>query len=195
MRCRFAIKYIYLFNRLNLYYTVAVRSVYHPRTEFERMKNIVASKLLYRVLLLILGGVFVYAGVSKLGDALGFATIIDNYGLVSWGMAKLLARVLPVVEIVTGLGLILNVRGALGMIVAQLLGFMAVLGYGIHLGLDADCGCFGPSDPGGGEQGGLWPTLIRDALMFGVCLFLYWQRRVAGFKPRPLIPFTFKASE
>lgn len=159
------------------------------------MKHIVTSKLLYRALSILVGGVFVYAGSTKLGDAAGFATVIDNYGLVTWGMAKLLARVLPVVEVVTGLGLILNVRGALGMIVAQLLVFMAVLGYGIHLGLDADCGCFGPSDPGGGESGGLWPTMIRDALMLGACLFLYWQRRVAGFTPRPLIPFTFNASE
>jgi len=160
------------------------------------MKNIVTSKLLYRAIGIFIGMVFVYAGATKLTDTLTFASTIDGYGLVSWGMAKLLSKVLPVVEIVTGVALILDIRGALGMIVAQLLVFMVVLGYGIHMGLDADCGCFGPSDGGGDQSGGLWPTMIRDAFMFGACLLMYWQRRVAGFIPRSLIPLRFfNASE
>lgn len=160
------------------------------------MKKIVTSKLLYRALSILLGGVFVYAGVPKLLDPEAFAMVIDNYGLVSWSMAKFLSRALPAVEVVTGLALIFDLRGALGVIVAQLLMFMGVLAYGIHLGLDADCGCFGSPDPDGGEPGGLWPTLIRDALMVGACFFLYWQRRVAGFSPRSFLPKRFfNASE
>ncbi|QJB56228.1 MauE/DoxX family redox-associated membrane protein [Pseudodesulfovibrio sp. zrk46] len=151
------------------------------------MKKIFTSKLLYLALRIALGGVFVYAGLSKITDPDGFAMAIDGYGLVSWRIANLLARVLPVVEIVSGLGLIFDVRGALGMIVAQLLGFVCVLAYGIHMGLDVDCGCFGPNDPGAGEPGGLWGTLIRDLLMLGACLLMYWQRRIAGFVPRSLV--------
>jgi len=159
------------------------------------VKKILTSKLLYRVLGIILGIVFIYAGAMKLPDPLTFASTIDGYGLVSWSLSKLLARVLPIVEIVTGLALIFNIRGALGMIVAQLLVFMAVLSYGIYMGLDADCGCFGPGESGNEYSGGLWPTLIRDAFMLGACLLMYWQRWAAGIVPHPLNPFKSNASE
>lgn len=154
------------------------------------MQRIVTSRYLYAALRLALGGVFIYAGATKLFDPTAFAANIDQYGLVTWRMANLLARTLPVIEVITGLGLVLDVRGALGLIVAQLLVFMAVLGYAIHLGLDVDCGCFGPSDPAAGGSGGMWQTLGRDMLMLGACLFLYAQRRFGGFSPRsPLRPF------
>lgn len=150
------------------------------------MRNIIHSPILYFLLRLVLGGLFVYAGTVKLLDTGAFAEAIDGYGLVTWRMANLLSNALPMLEIVSGIGLILDVRGALGMIVAQLLGFMAVIGYAIHMGLDVDCGCFGPSDAASGGSGGLWQTLWRDMLMFGACLLLYWQRRAAGLIPRRL---------
>lgn len=148
------------------------------------MKKILSSTVLYFLLRVAIGGLFVYAGATKLTDVLGFAATIDEYGLVSWRMANLIARTLPVIEIVTGLGLIFDIRGSLGAIVVQLLGFVGVLAYGIHLGLDVDCGCFGPADSTAGEHGGLWGTLIRDLFMLGACLLIYAQRRLAGFRPR-----------
>ncbi|CCH49672.1 MauE/DoxX family redox-associated membrane protein [Pseudodesulfovibrio piezophilus] len=160
------------------------------------MLKVVSSKPLYIVLRVLLGGVFVYAGILKLADPAAFAQAIDGYGLVSWRMANLISRSLPVLEILSGIGLIFDVRGSLGMIVAQLLGFMGVLAYGIHMGLDVDCGCFGPSDPGAGAHGGLWGTLVRDMFMFAACLIIFWQRRVAGYFPRPLFRFNpFKTTE
>lgn len=150
------------------------------------MKNFFVSKLFYCVLRVLIGGMFVVAGAIKLTDPGTFAQAIDGYGLVTWRTANLLAYVLPTFEIATGLGLILDIRGALGMIVAQLLGFVGIIAYAINLGLDVDCGCFGPSDPGGGASGGLWQALIRDMLMLGVCLLMYWQRRAADFVPRSL---------
>ena len=148
------------------------------------MRKLFMAKPLYLALRLILGLLFLYAGISKLVDPGAFAIAIDGYGLVSWSMAKNLAYGLPVIEVVTGLGLVLDVFGALGMIVAQLLGFMGVLLYAISLGLDVDCGCFGPEDSAGVGSGSVWEALIRDMLMFGACLLIYWQRRAAGFVPR-----------
>jgi len=149
------------------------------------MRKFLTAKPLYLGLRIIIGLLFIYAGVSKLTDPGAFAQAIDGYGLVTWRMAKMLSYVLPVVEVVSGLGLILDVRGSLGMIVAQLLGFMGVLIYAIALGLDVDCGCFGPEEPGSGS-GNAWEALIRDMLMFGACLLMYWQRRAACFAPRTL---------
>lgn len=152
------------------------------------MMKVLKSRVVYLAIRVILGSIFIYAGATKLMDVGGFANAIDGYGLVSWKIANLIARVLPVVEILAGLGLFFDVRGSLGTIVVQLLGFMGVLVYAIAKGLDVDCGCFGPNDPGAGSEGGLWGTLIRDMLMFGACLMMYLQRKVAGFVPRSLIP-------
>ena len=40
--------------------------------------------------------------------------------------------------------------------------FMAILGYGISMGLDVDCGCFGPEDPESKAFHGLRAALYRD---------------------------------
>lgn len=152
------------------------------------MKKIPASKMVSLVLRLALGSVFVYAGALKLLDPAGFAQAIDAYGLVDWGTAKFLARALPVIEIASGAGLILGIRGALGLVVAQLLVFLAVTAYALHMGLDVDCGCFGPaSGPSGGSavdamaagSGSLVQTLVRDAFMLIACLIIRWQQRTA----------------
>jgi len=159
----------------------------HPGQEdnFE-MKGFLASKPLYVALRLVVGLLFVYAGALKLMDTNTFAVSIDAYGLVPWWVAKKLSYVLPMIEILAGIGTILDIRGALGMIVAQLLVFMAVLAYAHHLGLDVDCGCFGPSE-GDAVHSGPGEALIRDMLLFGACLAMYWQRRAAGYLPRPRV--------
>lgn len=152
---------------------------------------LMGAKPLYIVIRVILGAVFIYAGATKIGDPAGFAMAIDEYGLVSWRMANLIAKTLPIIEIISGLGLILDIRGALGMLVAQLLGFVAILSYAIYFGLDIDCGCFGPSDPSAPESGSLWETLIRDLIMLGACVLLYWQRWAMGYVPRSLSSLIF----
>ncbi|MEJ2158353.1 MAG: DoxX family protein, partial [Desulfobacteraceae bacterium] len=59
-----------------------------------------------------------------------------------------------------------------------LLLFMMVLGYGIWLGLDVDCGCFAAGDPEGGAYHGLRPALYRDAVMLaGMGYLILWKRR------------------
>lgn len=150
-------------------------------------------KAAYLALRLGLGGAFVYAGVLKMQEPLLFAAAIDGYGLVSWDAAKTLARVLPVVEVAAGAGLIFDIRGALGLIVAQLLVFMGVLAWAMHLGLDVDCGCFGPS----GLPPGITPppppeglgevarAMIRDAVMLAGGGLIYWLRRFLGVRPWP----------
>ena len=170
------------------------------RQEFERqlkdMKNIIAHPYAYLLLRLLLGGFFLAAGAFKFADTMAFAQAIDQYGLTSWRMSKLLSVALPAVEVATGLGLILDIRGALSAIVAQLLVFMAVLVYAISLGLDVDCGCFGPADGSASESGGLQEALVRDVFMLAACFAMYWQRRILGITPRSLLrPFRSNRKE
>ena len=122
-----------------------------------------------------LSGIFIYSGLIKLMDPQRFAEVISGFGLLPHALIFPAAILLPILEVVAGVGLIFTLRGSLAAITAMLALFMAVLVYGIHLGLDIDCGCFGPEDP---EQAykGLKTALARDMVMLIGVMFLYWSR-------------------
>ncbi len=130
---------------------------------------------------LLLGCVFVYAGLGKLMDPAAFATVIAGYGLVPEPLLGPVALGLPLLEVLAGLGLVLDLRGSLGTVLALTLMFMAVLGWGIALGLDVDCGCYGPQDPEGAAYHGLRDAMWRDAGLLAVIGFAYWWRRRTGW--------------
>jgi hypothetical protein len=58
-----------------------------------------------------------------------------------------------------------------------LLLFIGVLSYAVWLGLDIDCGCFGPEDPEHRAFAGLRMALFRDVLLSIPVLYLFWYRR------------------
>jgi len=61
--------------------------------------------------------------------------------------------------------------------------FIAILGYGIWMGLDVDCGCFGPDDPEAEAFHGLRLPLYRDMLMLAGIAYIYGWRRYRAIKP------------
>lgn len=132
-----------------------------------------------------LAGVFLYAAFGKLADPHTFAQIIGGYGLAPRPALLPLAVLLPVLEIAAALGLLLNLRGALSLYAGLLLLFIFVLGYGIRLGLDVDCGCYGPGDPEGEAYHGLWSAIARDALLLAACCYIHVRRKATGTGPRP----------
>ncbi|MDO9265193.1 MAG: hypothetical protein Q7U02_14580, partial [Desulfosalsimonadaceae bacterium] len=71
--------------------------------------------------------------------------------------------------------------GSLEIITGLLVLFMAILEYGIRMGLDVDCGCFGVDDPEHRGFGSLRPALYRDMGMMAGIVYLYiwryWQNR------------------
>ena len=93
----------------------------------------------------ILGGLFLIAGLTKAYDPAGFATEIQNYHLVPWVGGVLLALFLPWVEIFAAGALFLKrfQRGALLLISAMLIVYCAALISAMARGLNIDCGCFG----------------------------------------------------
>lgn len=122
----------------------------------------------------ILGGIFAYSGLIKLLDTERFTVILAGFGLLPREFMHPAALLLPLAELCSGIGLIFAVRGCLTAITLMLVLFMAVLGWGIHLGLDIDCGCFGPEDP---EQTykGLKAALARDAVLMAAVIVIFWQ--------------------
>ncbi|WP_172683893.1 MauE/DoxX family redox-associated membrane protein [Desulfosarcina cetonica] len=138
---------------------------------------------LYHLLRWVLGGVFIYSGASKLLAPRVFAVLIEAYGLVPDAMLMPLAVILPTLEVLAGLALLVDLRGALGTITGLLVLFVAILAYGIRMGLDVDCGCFGPEDIEARAYHGLRPALYRDLLMLVGVGFMYAWRRYRHIDP------------
>lgn len=133
---------------------------------------------LYRGLRWGLALIFLYAGVIKLADPYSFAILIEAYGLIPQALLMPVAIVLPVLEVVAAIGLIFDVRGSLTVIAVLLAIFILVLGYGLWMGLDVDCGCFGPEDPEGKAYASIRPAFYRDFVLVGGVLLLYgWRHR------------------
>lgn len=139
----------------------------------------------------VLSLVFIYAGTVKLFDTQSFAVVIDGYGLLPASLVLPFAVALPVLEIISAIGLFFKMRGCLGIILLQLIFFICILSYGIMLGLDVDCGCFGPDDP---EQAykGIRAALYRDFAMLAAVFYLFrhewnkWKRQELASSIRAL---------
>ena len=82
-------------------------------------------------------------------------------------------------ELLAGLGLLFDVRGAVGLTACLLTVFVGVLTYGIAIGLDIECGCFGS----GGRAVGLHEALWRDLVLFVACGYVWWYRWLRSIEP------------
>lgn len=139
--------------------------------------------LIYRLARWGLGGIFIYAGGTKIVDARTFAVLIEAYGIVPETLLMPVAVALPAMEVAAGIGLIFDIEGSLTAIAGLLLVFIAILGYGITMGLDVDCGCFGPEDPESEAFHGLRQALYRDLAMMAGCGYLFVWRRYRSIRP------------
>ncbi len=123
--------------------------------------------------------VFFYAGIKKFQDLHHFASEIDAYGILPELLVLPLAVMLPLVEILLAAGLILNgLKSKIGLVMLLLL-FIVILSYAIWLGLDIDCGCFGPEDPETEAFSGLRTALTRDLFILALLTWsIVTNRRV-----------------
>ena len=65
-------------------------------------------QFLWRIVDVIVAGIFIYAGVLKMVDPVQFANDIDNYKILPWPVSVALAFYLPWLEIFCGLALIVR---------------------------------------------------------------------------------------
>ena len=94
---------------------------------------------------LVVGGVFIWAGLSKIFDPLGFAQNIANYRIFSQPVSLFLALILPWIEVICGLLLVMGIfrETASFMLSSSLVVFLGLIIVTLIRGLDIDCGCFG----------------------------------------------------
>ncbi len=148
------------------------------------MDKILFSIWPYRGVRMILALIFMWAGVVKISDPDSFAIILEAFGLLPYTWITPIAVGLPVLEILAAIGLLFDLRGSLAAVAGLLVLFLAVLGYGVLLGLDIDCGCFGPGDPEGEAYRGLRPALYKDLVMLAGVAYLYvWRFRRSSVHP------------
>ncbi len=103
------------------------------------------SALAVRVLELLVAALFIYAGVLKAYDPLGFANDIDNYKLLPWSFGVRLAFFLPWLEVVCGLTILARryYHGCLSILISLVSVFIAGSVIAKARGIDVTCGCFG----------------------------------------------------
>jgi len=145
-------------------------------------------QIFHRILRVGLGSVFVFSGVVKLGDVSGFAENVGNFGLVYDSLVVPAAWSISLLELVFGLGLIINLRGGLTGILLLLCGFIGTLLYGIGMGLDIECGCFGPS-----HRVSLKTQLSIDLGLLVWCGLVHWSRKRCGSRTIRLTALFSKA--
>jgi len=121
------------------------------------------------VLRIALGAILVYSAWSKLKDSWAlFAMAVDSYQVLPlWGV-RLVARILPWVELLIGVLLIVGrwMRVATVACSLLLLVFFGLMVRAHLKGMDINCGCFGPGEAIS------WRTLLRDGAMVAGSLVL-----------------------
>ena len=104
---------------------------------------------------LVLGGVFLVAGATKVPNPGSLAAAIRSYELPlpEW-FVSLSAHVLPYLEVMLGLYVLIGLftRASAWATNALTLLFLLALAQGARRGLELDCGCFGSAADG--ESGG-----------------------------------------
>ena len=131
----------------------------------------------------LIAGVMILAAVPKLSDPASFAEIIGAYGLLPEILLFPAALLLPLIELTSAFLLIQGRRLGLWIAAILMLLFIAVLSYGIWLGLDIDCGCFGPGDKEGTAFSNLRTALVRDLLLCIPILYCFGQKYILPPKP------------
>ena len=126
--------------------------------------------ILWRVVAILIGGLFVYAGVVKALDPVVFARDIGNYQMLPWQIDVWVALYLPWLEIFCGLALMTRIlyRGGVFILTGLMFLFIIATIVANARGLDISCGCFGRASK---DLSFAW-HLVLDFLLFAALVSL-----------------------
>ncbi|RNL78743.1 DoxX family protein [Nocardioides marmorisolisilvae] len=133
------------------------------------------------LLRLVVGGIWIWAGLLKIGDPASSVTAVRAYQLLPYDLAETVGHLLPVLELTVGivlvLGLITRVSGGVSALlqIAFIIGISSVWARGISI----NCGCFGD---GGADPNAIshypW-EIARDVALLLASAYLAWRPRTA----------------
>ena len=103
------------------------------------------NRYLHYLFRLTVGGLFIWAGIIKITNPLGFAQDIANYLIFPQSVSFLLAIFLPWVEVICGVFVLtgLFLRSSSGLLSCLLIGFLILIIVTMIRGINVECGCFG----------------------------------------------------
>ena len=118
----------------------------------------------------VLGGVFLYAGGSKIVDPPGFAHELSNYRLLPDAAVAPIALALPWLEVLCGALLVAGIwrREAALLLAGLLVVFVAALSIDLARGIAVYCGCFGGAKPARSPSerfADMRLAIVRDVLL------------------------------
>lgn len=134
------------------------------------MNNFLSNKYFLFLFRIIVGFVFVYAGILKISDPAGFSDAINNYDLLPLSFVNFFAITLPWIEVVAGLFLMfgISVKENSFIISVMLVVFIFAIVISLGRGLNIECGCFGTSS---GTKVGLI-KLVENIILLTFTLLL-----------------------
>ncbi len=138
--------------------------------------------LVFRI---VLGIMFLYAGVVHAHDPHGFHQAVANYRILPAIFINPFAVVLPWIEILSGTSLILGIfiPGSSLIVTALLLVFSIALSIDLYRGLDISCGCFTTSRD---AQHISWIYLVRDLILSVMAVSVFFFDTGLGTLPKIL---------
>lgn len=129
---------------------------------------------------LIVGGVWIAAGLLKIPDPAENVRAVRAYQLLPESIVPTIGHLLPILEVLLGLCLVLGLLTRLNGVVSSLLllAFIVGISSAWGRGLSIECGCFGG---GGGPAEGAkekypW-ELARDFGLLFLSVWLIWRPR------------------
>lgn len=146
---------------------------------------------------LVVGGVWIWAGLLKVGDPAASVAAVRAYQVLPYDVAETVGHLLPMFEVVLGaclaLGLLTRVSGVLSaaLLTAFIGGIVSVWARGIEI----DCGCFGGGGPDPDAFSKYPWEIARDAGLWLASAFLAWRPRTPYAVDTLLFPEPSKEHE
>ena len=140
------------------------------------MSKILRNGFLLLALRIVIGFIFIYAGMEKIADPESFSKAVYNYKLFPDFLINFIAIAIPWIEVVSGILLIfgLEIKANASIISALLFLFVVIILISLIRGLNIDCGCFGGSSPVA------WNKILENILMLigSVIIIIFSEERL-----------------
>jgi uncharacterized membrane protein YphA (DoxX/SURF4 family) len=127
---------------------------------------------------LVVGGVWLAAGVSKIGDPEGSVRAVRAYQLVPDPLERTVGYALPLLEICLGVLLVIGLAQRLAAIASAVLlaGFIVGISAAWARGLQIECGCFGGGGAAGDDATAAYKwDIARDVGLLVLAGLLAWR--------------------
>lgn len=131
---------------------------------------------------IIIGMIFLFAGLAKISDPVRFLLTLREFQLFPETLTPFLAVYLPWLELVLGLSMISGLwhrSSSLILVSLNLFFALAILSVVIR-GIDIDCGCFGLlADMLKIPDSADLKAVLRNSIFVGMCLYIFRAKKTA----------------